>query len=126
MESSRSVLSICLPFWRGSERWVVSVAEDDAGAAGARSNMVEAIADAGEAVVDADRIRASSVVTVMRLSEPMVQVIWPTVNVRPFGITMDPGMMTILFFWEVVRTPPTWRTTVDEIWSAVYLGVCPR
>ena len=24
------------------------------------------------------------------------------------------------------RTPPTWRATVDEIWSVVYLGVCPR
>jgi len=102
------------------------VAEDDAGAAGARSNVVEAVADASEAVVDADRICSSSVVMAMRLSEPVVQVIWPTVNVRPFGVAMDPGMMTILFFWEAIRTPPTWRATVDEIWSAVYLGVCPR
>ena len=23
------------------------------------------------------------------------------------------------------RTPPTWRATVNEIWSAVHLGVCP-
>ena len=83
------------------------MAEDDAGAAGARSNMVEAVADAGEAVVDVDRIHASSVVMAMRLSELVVQVIWPTVNVRPFGVAMDPGMMTILFFWEAVRTPPT-------------------
>ena len=69
--------------------------------------MVEAVADAGEAVVDADRIRASSMVMAMRLSELVVQVIWPTVNVRPFGVAMDPRMMTILFFWEAVRTPPT-------------------
>ena len=48
------------------------MAEDDPGAAGARSNVVEAIADAGEAVVDTDQIRASSVVMAMRLSEPVV------------------------------------------------------
>ena len=54
MESSRSVLSICLPFERGSGRRVVGVAEDDVGVAGARSTMVRAVADADEAVVDAD------------------------------------------------------------------------
>ena len=102
------------------------MAEDDAGVAGARSNMVGAIADAGEAVVDADRIRASFVVMAMKLLEPVVQVIWSMVNVRPFGVAMEPRMMTILFIWGAVRTPPTWRATVDEIWSAVYLGVCPR
>ena len=59
--------------------------------------MVGAVADAGDAVVDADRIRASSVVMAMKLSEPVVQVIWPMVNVRPFGVAMEPGMMTILF-----------------------------
>ena len=53
------------------------MAEDDAGVAGARSNVVGAIADAGEAVVDADWIRASPVVMAMKLSEPVVQVIWP-------------------------------------------------
>ena len=45
---------------------------DDAGVAGARSNVVGAIADAGEAVVDVDQIRASSVVMAVKLSEPMV------------------------------------------------------
>jgi len=30
--------------------------------------------------------------------------------------------MTILFAGKAVRTTPTWRTTVDESWSAVYLG----
>ena len=86
---------------------MVGVAKDDAGVARARSNVVGAIADAGEAVVNVDWICASSVVVAMKLSEPVVQVIWPMVNVRPFGIAMDPGMMTILFFWEAVRTPPT-------------------
>ena len=65
-------------------------------------------------------------VMAMKSSEPVVQVIWPMVNVRPFGVAMDLGMMTILFFWGAVRTPPTWRATVDEKWLAVYLGVCPR
>ena len=102
------------------------MAEDDAGVAGARSNVVRAVADAGETMVDADWICASSVVMAMKLSEPVVQVIWTTVNVRPFGVAMNMGMMTILFFWEAVCTPPIWRAAVDEIWSAVYLGVCPR
>ena len=53
-------------------RKVVGVAEDDAGVAEARSNMVGAVADAGEAVVDVDWIYASSVVMVMKLSEPVV------------------------------------------------------
>ena len=74
------------------------MAEDDAGAAGARSNVVEAVADAGEAVVDADWIYTSPMVMAMKLSEPVVQVIWLMVNVRPFDVAMDPGMMTILFF----------------------------
>jgi hypothetical protein len=57
---------------------------------------------------------------------PMVQVIWPTVNVRLSATAMKSGMMTILLAWEAVRTPPTWRATVNETWSAVYQGVCPR
>ena len=65
-------------------------------------------------------------VMAMKSLEPVVQMIWPMVNVRPFDVAMEPGTMTILFIWRVVRTPPTWRATVDEIWSAVYLGVCPR
>ena len=83
------------------------MAEDDAGVAEARSKVVGAIADAGEAVVDADWIYASSVVMAMKLSELVVQVIWPMMNVRPFGVAMEPEMMTILFVWRAVRTPPT-------------------
>ena len=30
----------------------------------------------------------------MKSSEPVVQVIRPMVNVRPFGVAMEPGMMT--------------------------------
>ena len=54
-------------------------------------------------------------VMTMKPSEPVVQVIWPTVNVRPFGVAMEPEVMTVLFAWRAVRTPPTWRATVDEI-----------
>jgi hypothetical protein len=88
--------------------------------------VVGAVADAGEVVVGAGRIHASSVVMALESSEPVVQVIWPTVNVRPLGVAMEPKMMTLLFAWRAVHTPPTWRATVDEIWSAVYLGVCSR
>jgi hypothetical protein len=38
---------------------------------------------------------------------PVVQVIWPTVNVRPSTTVAESGMMTILLAWEAVRTPPT-------------------
>ena len=93
------------------------MAEGDAGVVGAVSIVVGAVADVGEAVVDADWIHASSGVMAMKLSEPVVQVIWPTVNMRLFGVAMEPEMMTILFSWRAVRTPPTWRATVDEIWS---------
>ena len=69
------MLSIYLPLKRGSEQRVVGVAEDDAGVARARSKVVGAVADAGEAVVDVDWIYASSVVMAMKLSKPVVQVI---------------------------------------------------
>ena len=65
-------------------------------------------------------------VMAMKSSESVVQVIWPMVNMRPFGVAMEPEMMTILFAWRAVCTPPTWRATVDKIWLAVYLGVCSR
>ena len=81
------------------------MAKDDAGVAGARSNVVGAIADVGEAVVDTDWICASSVVMAMKLSESMVQVTWPMVNMRPFGVAMEPGMMTILFVLEQYAHP---------------------
>ena len=92
---------------------------------GAVFTVVGAVADAGEVVIGAGWIHASSVALAMKSSAPVVQVIWPTVNVRPFGVATELGMMIILFAWRAVRTPPTWRAIVDEIWSA-YLGVCPR
>ena len=73
---------------------------------GAMFAVVGAVADAGEVVVGAGWIHASSVALAMESSASVVQVIWLTVNVRPFSIAMGPGMMTILFVWRAVRTPP--------------------
>jgi len=79
-----------------------------------------------DAAVVPDRIWVSSEVVVVRPPPWVVHVIWPTVNVRPLGTVVKAGTMTILFIKRAVRTPPTWRATVDESWSAVYLGVYPR
>jgi hypothetical protein len=95
-----------------------------AGVVGAIASVVRTVAD--EDVVDADRICASSVAATVKLLTPVVQVILPTVNERSSATAVESGMMTILLVWEVVRTPPTWRATVDETWLAVYQGVCPR
>jgi hypothetical protein len=47
-------------------------------------------------MVDADRICASSMATVVKLLTPVVQVIWSMVNKRPSATAMKSGMMTIL------------------------------
>jgi hypothetical protein len=71
------------------------VVGDDAGAGGAGASVV--VVDAGvEKVVDADRICTSSMVVTMKSLEPVVQVIWPIVNVRPAAVAMESGKMTIL------------------------------
>ena len=61
-----------------------------------------------------DRIWVSSEVMVVRPPPRVVHVIWPTVNVRPPGTAAEAGTRTILFAERAVRTPPTWRATVDE------------
>jgi hypothetical protein len=76
-----------------------------AGVVGAIASVVRAIAD--EDVVDADQICTFSMVVAVNLLTPVVQVIWPTVNERPFTMAAELGMMTILLAWEAVRTPPT-------------------
>jgi hypothetical protein len=95
-----------------------------AGLVRAVASVVGAVAD--EDVVDADRICASSVVVAVKLLTPVVQVIWPTVNERPSATVVELGLMTILLVWEVVRTPLPGARTVDEMWSVVYQGLCPR
>jgi hypothetical protein len=99
--------------------------------AGAVARVVRAVASvvgavADEDVVDTDWICTSSVVAAVKLLMPVVPVIWLTVNERPSAIAIESGMMTILLAWEAVRTPPTWCATIDETWSVVYRGVCPR
>ena len=68
-----------------------------------------------DAAVIPDRIWVPSETVVVRLPPRVVHVIWPTVNVRPSGTAAETGTMTILFVGKAVRTPSTWRTTVDEI-----------
>jgi hypothetical protein len=82
-----------------------------AGVVGAIASVVRAIAD--EDMVHADRICASSMAVAMKLLTPVVQVIWLTMNERPFTTVVESGMMTILLTWEAVCTPPTWRATVN-------------
>ena len=61
-----------------------------------------------------DWIWDSSEVVVVRPPPRVVQGIWPTVNVRPSATAAEGGTMTILFVGRAVRTPPTWRATVDK------------
>jgi len=63
--------------------------------------VVGATADVDE-VIATDRMYASSVVLVVKLLKM-------TVNVKPSAMAAKSGMMAILFVWEAVRTPPTWR-----------------
>ena len=73
---------------------------DVAGVVGVVVSMVGAAADVDEEVIGVDQIYASSVVVAVRLSKP-------TMNVKPSATAMKLGMMTILFVWRAVRTPPT-------------------
>jgi hypothetical protein len=56
------------------------------------------------------------------LSASVVQVNVLIVNISPAGRTMEAGKLTIWIAIESARTPPTWRSTIDEIWSAVHRG----
>ena len=50
------------------------------------------------------------------LSVPMIQVMDPTVKIYlGIGKAMELGKVTIWLAMESAHTPPTWRTTVDEI-----------
>jgi hypothetical protein len=70
------------------------VVDEGAGAGVAGASVVVVDAGVGE-VVDADRIRTFSMVVMTKLLEPVVQVIWPIVNVRPATVAMESGKMTI-------------------------------
>ena len=62
-------------------------------------------------------------VVATKLLRLVVQVIWPTMNVRQYATAAKSGMIVIWFIWGALCTPPTWCTTVDELWSTVYLGI---
>jgi hypothetical protein len=76
--------------------------------------------------VDVDSVGAGGACTASMTSAgpstPVVQVNVPIVNVRPTERTMEAGKLTIWLTMESTCTPPTWRATVDEMWSAVYRG----
>jgi len=69
--------------------------------------VIGAATDVDEEVIGADRIYASSMVMVVKLLKL-------TVNVKSPVMAARSGMMAILFVRRAVRTPPTWRATVDE------------
>jgi len=83
------------------------VVGDVAEVLGVVASVVGAVADVDEEVISVDRIYASSMVVAVELLKL-------TVNVKPPAMAAKSGIMTILFVWEAVRTPPTWRATVDE------------
>ena len=62
---------------------------------GAIASVVGAATDVGEEVIGADRTYTSSMVMAVKLLKPVVQVIWPTVNVRSSVTAAKSGMMTI-------------------------------
>jgi hypothetical protein len=81
-------------------------------------------------IIDVDSVSARGACTASTASAGpsalVVQVNVPIVNVSPVERTMEAGKLTIWLAIESVRTPPTWRATIDEMWSAVYRGVYPR
>jgi hypothetical protein len=68
--------------------YAVGVVGDVAGVSEARASIVVTDAGVGE-VVDADRICTSSMVVTTKSLEPVVQVIWPIVNMRPAAVAME-------------------------------------
>jgi hypothetical protein len=68
--------------------------DEGAGAGEARASIVIVGVGFGE-VVDADRICTFSMAVMTKSLEPVVQVIWPIVNVRPAAVAMESGKMTI-------------------------------
>jgi hypothetical protein len=70
------------------------VVDEVAGAGRAGASVV--IVNAGvEEVVDADQIHTFSMTVMTKSLEPVVQVIWSIVNVRPATVAMESGKMTI-------------------------------
>ena len=67
---------------------VVGMVKDVAG-------VVGAVANVGEELIDTDWICAFSMVVAAKLLKPVVQVVWPTMNVRSSATTAKSGMMTI-------------------------------
>jgi hypothetical protein len=99
---------------------------DVAEVVGAIASAIGAKTDIGEEVIGTDQICTSSMVVAVKLLKSVVQVIWVMVNMRLSATTVESRMMIIWFAWVAIRILPTWRANVEERWSVVYLGVCPR
>ena len=69
------------------------------------ANMVGIAADVVEGEIGIGWICNFSMVVEAKLLEPVVQVIWPIVSMKPSATNAEAGMMTILFSGEAVRTP---------------------
>jgi hypothetical protein len=70
------------------------VVDEGAGVGEAGASVV--VVDAGvREVVNADRIRTFSMAVMTKSLEPVVQVIWPIVNMRPAAVAMESRKMTI-------------------------------
>jgi hypothetical protein len=70
------------------------VVDEGTGASEVGASIV--VVDAGvREVVDADRICTSSTAVMTKSLEPVVQVIWPIVNVRPAAVAMESGEIII-------------------------------
>jgi hypothetical protein len=78
----------------------------------------------GSAIVDVDSVGAGGACTASTTSAGpsalVVQVNVPIVNVNPAGRTMEARKLPIWLAIESAHTSPTWRATVDEMWSVVY------
>jgi len=81
------------------------VVKDIAGVVGTVASVVGAATYVGEEVISADWICTSSMVVAVKPLKPVVQMIWPTVNMRPLATIAESEMMTIWFAWEAVRKP---------------------
>ena len=84
---------------------VTGVVGDIAGVVRDAASMVGAVANVEGGAIDADWICVPSVIMAAKLLEPMVQVIWPTVNVRLSTTAAKSGMMTIWFVWKLYAPP---------------------
>ena len=77
------------------------------------ANVVWATTDVVEGGIDIDWICVSFMIVTVKPTEPVVQVICPTVNVRPPTTNVEAGMMTILFSSKKLYAHPLPRVPLS-------------